>query len=216
MPRLFSAFLRKFFFLLYNQFAFTYDLVAWVVSFGNWKKWVSAIKDSISPGRVLELGFGPGYLITDLLSENQDIYGIDMSPFMARLARRKILSANKDLRIAIADGAITPFPDQSFDQIIATFPAEYFFAPQTLGEFHRILKPGGSIGILPLVVITGPRPHHRLLAWIYRLTGQSTDDPNVLIEVAKRKYSQQGFDLQPQFISGSFYKLLILQAAKRN
>jgi len=39
MRRLWWAFLRLFFRLLYNEFACTYDLVAWVASLGQWNAW---------------------------------------------------------------------------------------------------------------------------------------------------------------------------------
>ncbi|NIV35557.1 MAG: class I SAM-dependent methyltransferase, partial [Anaerolineae bacterium] len=39
MRRLWRASLRLFFRLLYNQCAWVYDLVAWVVSLGQWNAW---------------------------------------------------------------------------------------------------------------------------------------------------------------------------------
>ena len=39
MQRLWWRFVRFGFRLLYNEFAWTYDFVAWVVSFGQWKAW---------------------------------------------------------------------------------------------------------------------------------------------------------------------------------
>lgn len=40
---LIRTFMRVFFHLLYHPFAFTYDLVAAVVSFGQWKNWGQSI-----------------------------------------------------------------------------------------------------------------------------------------------------------------------------
>lgn len=211
-----SLLLKTFFDHLYNQFAFLYDFVASIVSFGRWKEWISAVKESIGDGRVLEVGYGPGYLLADMMSEGKNVYGIDLSPSMARLARKKILETNQPLRISIANSIYTPFPNHTFEQIVSTFPAEYFFSHLALAEFHRIIKPGGSIVLLPLVIITGPRLRHKFLAWIYQVTGQSTKDPDALVDIARARFSEQGFDLQSQIKTGSFYQLLILKARKRN
>src|SRR5687767_6312726 len=43
LPMLMRRFMRVFFHLLYHPFAFTYDLVAAVVSFGQWKNWGRSI-----------------------------------------------------------------------------------------------------------------------------------------------------------------------------
>ena len=60
---LIQRFMRFFFHLLYHPFAFTYDLVAATVSFGDWKNWVYSILPFINGTRILELGHGPGHLL---------------------------------------------------------------------------------------------------------------------------------------------------------
>jgi ubiquinone/menaquinone biosynthesis C-methylase UbiE len=57
-----QRFMRVFFHLLYHPFAFTYDLVAAVVSFGHWKDWGMTVLPFIEGTRILELGHGPGHL----------------------------------------------------------------------------------------------------------------------------------------------------------
>jgi len=51
-----------FFEMLYHQLAAAYDLVAWLVSFGRWYRWVEKVIPLISGRDVLEIGIGTGYL----------------------------------------------------------------------------------------------------------------------------------------------------------
>ena len=103
-----KALLRLFFLLLYHQFAFTYDLVAAVVSFGRWKDWVMSVIPFIEGNRILEIGHGPGHLQRALLTFRHGSHGpdvlsggqargmvavaIDESAPMSRLAKRNIAS----------------------------------------------------------------------------------------------------------------------------
>ena len=67
MSQAWWALVRFGFRLLYNELAFTYDTVSWVVSLGAWRCWVDAALahlDGQSP--VLELAHGPGNLHIDL------------------------------------------------------------------------------------------------------------------------------------------------------
>ena len=81
--RLVLFLLRSFFFVLYHQFAWTYDLVAATVSLGRWKDWVRSALPYLS-GRVLEIGFGPGYLQLSLFELGIPAFGLDESRQMAR------------------------------------------------------------------------------------------------------------------------------------
>lgn len=76
--------------LLYNEFAFTYDLVSKVVSLGAWHCWQkSALKylPSATDGIVLELAHGTGEIQIDLKNEGYTTIGYDLSPNMGKIAR---------------------------------------------------------------------------------------------------------------------------------
>ena len=62
VKRLRTAFMRAFFAGLYTQMAWTYDLVAAVVSVGMWTSWVRSTLTYLNGPQVLELGHGPGHL----------------------------------------------------------------------------------------------------------------------------------------------------------
>src|SRR5258708_31450629 len=79
--------------LLYNEMAFTYDSVSWIVSMGEWRSWQrAALKHlNVGPGtRVLELAHGTGNLQIDLHAAGLNPIGLDFSPYMGRIARDKL------------------------------------------------------------------------------------------------------------------------------
>src|SRR5260370_38001805 len=82
--------LRVCFSLLYNQLAWTYDGVSWLVSAGQWRNWQRSALPFL-PGRpVLEVAHGTGNLLLDLASLGLEPIGLDLSPAMSRIASRKL------------------------------------------------------------------------------------------------------------------------------
>lgn len=200
-------FMRFFFHLLYHPFAFTYDLVAWVVSFGNWKDWVLSIAPHLEGTRILELGHGPGHLQRFLLDRGLDPVAVDESTQMGRLARRR-LGGNHKLTRGLAQAL--PFGADSFDTVVATFPSEYIFDGRTLSEVRRVLSNTGRLIVLPAAF-----PSNRFLEWLYKATGES---PAALDEAVKEKlmkpFSQAGFVVQVQVRELSSSRLVLLLAKK--
>ena len=90
-PHLPAWFLRFAFHLLYYQLAWTYDLVAWLVSFGQWGAWRRTATLFLREGPILELGYGTGGLLADMAASRAAPVGVDLSPYMARLARGRLL-----------------------------------------------------------------------------------------------------------------------------
>ena len=68
-----------FFRQLYNELACTYDLVAWVVSLGQWKAWGRTAIPHLPGKRVLELGHGPGHLLVAMAERGLTPVGLDLS-----------------------------------------------------------------------------------------------------------------------------------------
>src|SRR4051794_24693742 len=80
--------------LLYNEMAFTYDLVSKAVSLGEWRSWQrAAIKHlNAQPGAcILEIAHGTGNLQIDLRAAGFDSIGCDLSRTMGEIARAKLL-----------------------------------------------------------------------------------------------------------------------------
>lgn len=213
-PNLLQRFLKLFFHLLYHQFAWTYDMVAWLVSIGQWKDWIAAVLPFLSEGKILELGHGSGHLQKIALINNLNPIGLDLSPQMGRICRRRIIKSGFQPKLVNASGTILPFSYNSFSTLIATFPTEYIIQPNTLNEIHRVLKPGGKFVLLPLAWITGTNPIYKFAAWLFKVTGQSTDEDDPTLDVGISKIEESGFSVETHIIALKRSKVLILEARK--
>ncbi len=173
----FSALMRRFvgWFLdhLYTDLAWAYDLVAGVTSAGQWWLWQRAVEASLPPGRLLEIGFGTGRLIRHLQSKGHRVTGIDLSPQMVRITRRRLLAAGMPLRVARANSLALPFGSGTFSGAYTTFPSDFILKDETLREALRVLEPGGVMVVIPVARIRGIGMVDRLADWLYRITGQS-------------------------------------------
>ena len=138
---------------LYNEFAWTYDWVSWLVSLGHWWGWRIAALDYLIGPRVLEVGFGTGDLLIEMSRQGWDVHGLELSPAMHRITARKM--RRHGVWAPRVRGLIQalPFPDSTFHSIVSTYPAEFILQPLTWQEFGRVLAPGGR------VIVTGASLH---------------------------------------------------------
>ncbi len=165
--------LRLAFRLLYNEFAFTYDLVSWTVSVGQWQQWQRQVIPRIVGERVLEVAHGTGDLQIDLAAAGYKPVAFDLSPDMGRIAKRKL--ARRSLFPLFVRGNVQalPFPSNQFTTIVSTFPAEFIVDPQAEREFYRVLAPGGRVVFVPAATIIPAHIADRLAQWLFDVTGQS-------------------------------------------
>lgn len=175
MVKLWWRLIRFGFRLLYNELAFTYDLVSTVVSLGAWRCWQrSALTYLEAPrgARILELAHGTGNLQLDLNERGYLPVGCDLSPSMGRIARGKLERHKLPIRLVRGDARRLPFAAEAFPAVVSTFPTDFIFMPETLEELYRILQPGGLLLIVPNGALTGDRPSDAAIEWLYRITGQ--------------------------------------------
>lgn len=180
-PHLPRWFLTLAFYLLYNQLAWTYDLVAWLVSFGQWGAWRRTAILFLQEGPILELGYGTGGLMASMAARNLPVVGLDLSPYMARQARRRLLRQGTDPRLVRGRAQHLPFPDASFANVVATFPTDFILEPKTLISIAQVLQPGGCLVIVVIGDLKSFGPLRRFVDWLYRITGQhETPEPKLL------------------------------------
>ena len=177
MRRLWWAFVRLFFRLLYNEFAWIYDLVAWMVSLGRWNAWGRTAMPHLQGERVLELAHGPGHLLVAMARRGLAPVGLDLSPHMGHLARRWLRRAGLFVPLVRAHAQALPFCDRCFDSVVATFPTEFIVDPPTLRETARVLRSGGRLVVVAWVRLSERDPLSRFIGWLYRVTGQGKPLP---------------------------------------
>lgn len=142
---------------LFGSIAPTYDRANHLLSFGLdrrwWRKTANTFSDILAhpEARVLDICCGTGDLTATLLAKrpanSEPITGLDFSREMLSLAERKYAGAN--IRWTEGDAMTLPFPDNSLDLVTSAFGFRNLTNYAAgLAEIHRVLRSGGSIGIL--------------------------------------------------------------------
>ncbi|MCU0475958.1 MAG: methyltransferase domain-containing protein [Anaerolineae bacterium] len=165
-------FVRFGFRVLYREMAWTYDLVSWLVSGGEWRAWTHTALAVVQPKtgeRVMEVAHGTGHLLVALQSMGVEAWGVDYSAQMGRIARQR---TGGRVGLARAMGEALPFGDAVFDGLVCTFPSDFVLRPETLREFRRVLRPEGRGAIVLHGVRTRGGIWMRAMDGLFRVTGQ--------------------------------------------
>lgn len=169
--KLIQKLFRFLYWLLYHPLAWAYDLVAAIVSGNRWRSWIFEALPHLTGPKVLEIGHGPGHLHNELRKRGIFTVGIDASWAMNRLGLRNTTHHGLNTMLINGYAQFMPLPSLSFDQVVATFPAEFICDSQALQEVRRVLKPGGQFVILPGAWIHSNKPYDRVLSWLFRSSG---------------------------------------------
>lgn len=170
--RFWRRLVRTGFRLLYNEMAWTYDLVSWLVSLGEWRKWQKAALPFVQGQDVLEIAHGPGHMLLAMAGRGKTVSGLDLSPHMGRLARRRLQRAGLIAALARGQAQMLPFAQHCFDTVYCTFPTLFVADLASIREVYRVLRPGGRYVIVPEGHLTGRGPVQRFIAWLFTITGQ--------------------------------------------
>lgn len=91
--------------------------------------------------RLLDIACGTGVAAAQAAAAGARVTGVDFSPEMIDEARRR----HPTIAFQTADAEALPFPDASFDAVIANFGIHHVERPErALGEARRVLKAGGT------------------------------------------------------------------------
>jgi len=188
--------LRIFFRLLYNEFAFSYDLVSWVVSIGQWREWQRQTIPFIIGDQILEVAHGTGNLQIDLISKGYRPTAFDLSAQMGRIASRKL--RKHSVMPPFVRGMVQqlPFVAAHFTSIVSTFPTEFIVDPIAVQEFHRLLTHGGRLIFVPSATIIPAHVLDRFARWLFDVTGQAVGDTVLWEEAIRERYESAGFELK--------------------
>jgi len=115
-------------------------------------RWVVSLLGVRPVDQVLELGFGPGVAVAELVRAGAaHVYGIDHSGVMLRQASRRNAAAIRAGRVTLINAQADQLPravDGPFDAILAVNSLGFWPAPaERLAELRRRLAPGGRIAI---------------------------------------------------------------------
>jgi uncharacterized peroxidase-related enzyme len=126
----------------------------------------------VGPGdRLLDMACGAGLAVELATAIGATCSGVDASPRLIAVARDR--NPQGDLRVG--DMQALPWPDNSFD-VVTSFRGIWGTTPEAVAEAHRILVPGGRMGITvwghikrspgawmmePLKLATDPKVEHQ-------------------------------------------------------
>lgn len=148
---------------------------------------------------LLDLGCGDGALTLELATICDRVTAVDSSSEDLRAATAASRGRD-DVRFVQADATHLPFPDRTFDAVLAHSVLESGVGPATvLEEAWRVLRPGGTVGLASVeyggLILAGPQVelvrrsnHVREQVWL-----RSGSDPFLGREL-RRLLGEAGFD----------------------
>ena len=139
--------------------------------------WLWASMDLAAGDRVVDVGAGTGRLTGALAARGADVVAVEPVAAM----RDRLVAAVPAARAVEATAEALPVADGSAAAVVAGQAFHWFANDATLAEFHRVLRPGGRLGLIwnrrrlddPLQAaiseliepLRGDTPHYASDAW---------------------------------------------------
>jgi len=160
---------------MFDGISKSYDLLNRIITLGIdviWRKRVVRLLKKEAPDTILDIATGTGDLVLALAKLNaKKIIGLDISPGMLEIGKKKVLAQNLTDRIEmqLGDSEALHYEDNSFAAVTVAFGVRNFEnLDKGLLEIFRVLKPKGTLVILETAV-----PKNYFLKTFYMLYTQN-------------------------------------------
>jgi ubiquinone/menaquinone biosynthesis C-methylase UbiE len=131
----------------YQRIAPIYDRMEMLAE-GGFQPWREHLWSLVKGPTVLEVGAGTGKNMP-YYPDGTKVTAIDLTPGMVERARQRAAELDADVDVRLGDAQDLDFPDNSFDDVVATFV--FCSVPDPvlgLQELGRVVKPGGQVLLL--------------------------------------------------------------------
>ena len=152
--------------LMFNKIAKKYDLMNYIMSLGNHKKWEQEIVESIKlnsykTDKILDIACGTGSLTQEIIknSSNDQVIGLDFSEAMLKIAKNTVSN------LILGDSHYLPFKKNYFDHITIAYGIRNFEnITQSLQEANYVLNNKGTLNIIEII-----KPYNNIKSFIFKL-----------------------------------------------
>ena len=152
--------------LMFNKIAKKYDLMNYIMSLGNHKKWEQEIVGSIKlnsnkTDKILDIACGTGSLTQEIIknSSNDQVIGLDFSDAMLKIAKNTVSN------LILGDSHYLPFKKNYFDHITIAYGIRNFEnITQSLQEVNYVLNNKGTLNIIEII-----KPYNNIKSFIFML-----------------------------------------------
>ena len=141
-------------------------------------RWVPVARDviahfSLEPGmRVLDVGAAKGFLVKDLLTAlpGLEVFGLDISEYALKTCEPEVVG-----RLHLGSCDHLPFPDQSFDAVIAKDVIHNLERADCIRAVREIERVSGGRAFIQVDSYRNEEEKQRFLSWV--LTAKTHYDP---------------------------------------
>ena len=171
---------------MFDDISPNYDFLNHFLSLGidiYWRKKFIKKLDIQDDYTILDVACGTGDVGIEIIKKHSvSVTGIDLSPKMVELAQGKARRKKLDnITFIEGDAENLPLKDNSVDCLTISYGFRNISKYETaLSEFHRVLKPGGRLGILEfskpkskIIASIFGFYFHKILPWIGSLFSRS-------------------------------------------